>query len=128
MQSSQAQRHETESDVIDLGFAELPPPEVGRVLDEPGGEQKRNNAHRNINEENPAPSKVIGNPAAERRTYGGCGHYGNAVNSECHAALGGRKRVRKNGLFTGLEAATTRALQDPANDEDGQIWRQSTQK
>src|SRR5437868_10142052 len=60
LQSSQAERNKTESDVVDSGFAQLAALEVRRILDETGSQQQRENSHRNINEENPAPGVIVG--------------------------------------------------------------------
>src|ERR1700731_3141089 len=60
LKRSQPQRYKTEADVVDFRFAKFAALEVGRILDEPRGEQQRNDADRDIDEENPAPGKVVG--------------------------------------------------------------------
>ena len=35
LQATEAQRHHAESDVVDFGLAQLAPPEIGRILDQP---------------------------------------------------------------------------------------------
>src|ERR1017187_3169335 len=120
LQSSEAERYKAEADVIDFGFAELATLEIGRVLNEPRGQQQGNDADRNVDEKNPAPGEVVGDPAAEGRADRRCSDYGDAVNRKGHAAFGGRKGVGKNGLLAGLQAASAGALQHAANDEGGQ--------
>ena len=128
LQSSQAEGNEAEADVIDFGFAELAALEIGRVLNEPRGQQQRKDADRNIDEENPAPGEVVGDPAAESGADGGSADHGDAVNRKGHAALGGRKGIGEDGLLAGLQTASAGALQHAANDENSQVRRQSAQK
>src|SRR5271154_3645286 len=64
LQSAQAQRHETEADVIDCGLAQLAALEVWRILNQPRGQQYGNDPDRNVNEENPTPGEVVGNPSS----------------------------------------------------------------
>src|ERR1700682_2068548 len=63
LQGSQAKSNETESDIVDGGFAELAASEKGWILNEPRSEQKRDDADRDVDEKNPAPGKVVGNPS-----------------------------------------------------------------
>ena len=128
LQSPQAQRHKAQADVVDFGFAQLAALEIRRVLNEPRGEQERKDADRNIDEENPAPGEVVGDPSAERWTDGGSGDHRDAVNGKGHAALCGSKSIGEDGLLAGLQAASASALQDAADDERGQVRRQSAQE
>ena len=91
-------------------------------------QQKRKNANRDIDEENPAPAKVVGDPTAERGADGRSHHYGNAVNGECHAALGVRKGIDENGLRARLQASAARALKNAEDDQHGEIGRESAEK
>src|ERR1700682_4427068 len=65
LQRSEAERDQAEPDVIDLRFAQLAALEIWRILDEPRRQQKRKNADGDINEENPAPAEVVGDPTSE---------------------------------------------------------------
>src|SRR6202043_1856639 len=56
------------------------------------------------------------------------GDYRDAVNGESHTALGGRKGVGENGLFAGLQAASTGTLQHAADNERGQVGCKSAQE
>src|ERR1700730_4864987 len=58
LQRAQAQRNQTEPDVIDASFAQLAALQVGRILNQPLRQQKGDDAHRNVDEENPAPAEV----------------------------------------------------------------------
>src|SRR5208282_4612501 len=121
LQGSKAKGHEAEADVIDFGFTELAAPEIGRILNEPRGQENGNDSDGNVDEENPAPGEVVGDPSAERRPDGRSRDHGNAVHSESHAALGGRKSVSEYGLFAGLKAASASSLQHTTNDKCRQV-------
>ena len=60
---------------------------VRRIADEHVGEQERNDADRNIDEENPAPIEIVSDPSAERGTDCWREHHGHAVHREGHAAF-----------------------------------------
>src|ERR1700683_2389002 len=123
LQSSEAEGAEAKADVIDFGFAELAALQIRRVLNEPGSEEQGNDSDWNVDEENPAPSEVVGDPSAEGWTDGGSADHCDAVNGEGHAALGRFKSVSEDGLLTGLETASTSALQHAADDENRQVRR-----
>src|ERR1035438_767139 len=93
LQRSEAERYETEAGVINARFAQLTTLEIRWVLNQPRRQYQRKNPYRNIDKENPAPGKVVGNPPAERRPDRGRHHHRDAINSECHAALGGLKSI-----------------------------------
>ena len=81
------------------------------------GQQQRNNSDRNIDEENPAPVEIVGDPPAQRGTDRRRQHHGHAVNRESHAALSGFKRVGQDGLFAGLQTAAAGTLQNAEDDQ-----------
>jgi len=58
---------------------------------------KSKNADRNIDEENPAPAKIVVIQPPSVGPMAGGHDYGNAVNGECHAAFGMREGIDKNG-------------------------------
>src|SRR5713101_9445260 len=128
LQRSHAQSHEAEADVVDLGLAQLAAPEIGRVLYESRGEQHGNDADGNVDKENPAPGKVVGNPSTKRWSDGGSGDNGDAVDGESHASLGGLKSIGQYSLLAGLQAASASALQHAANDKGGQVRGQAAQE
>src|SRR6266849_6113774 len=93
LQGSKPERDETESGVINAGFTQFPALEIRRILNKPRCQEKRKNPNWDIDEENPAPGKIVGDPTAKRRTDSRSHHYRYAINGECHAALGGSKGV-----------------------------------
>src|SRR5208282_3784696 len=74
-----------------------------------------------IDEENPAPGEVVGDPAAERRTDGWRHHHCDAINGKRHAALGGRERVGEYRLFARLQASTSHALQNAKENQHAEV-------
>src|SRR5258706_4759784 len=122
LQRSEAERDQTEPDVVDLRFAQLTALEVWRILNEPRRQKERKNADGDINEENPAPAKVVGDPTSERGTNGRSHDHRHAIDGECHAALRGRKSIGENGLLARLQAAAARNLKNSEDDSHRALW------
>ena len=99
--------------------------DVRRIVDERGGEKDREQADGNIDEEDPAPRIVVGDPAAQGGANDGSDDNAHAVDGHGHALLFGRKAFDQNGLRDGLQAAATGALQDAEENKHGQGWEQS---
>src|SRR5580700_2277428 len=116
LQGSEAKGNETETDVIDFGFAELAALEIRRILNKPRSQQKGENPDGNVDEKNPAPGEVVGDPAAERGADRRSAHHCDAVNGKGHATLGGWKSIGEDGLLAGLQTASSSTLQHAAND------------
>src|SRR6266550_6121023 len=58
LQSSQSDSHEAEAYVVDFQLGKLPAAEVGRILNQARSQQQRDDADRDVDEENPAPGVV----------------------------------------------------------------------
>src|SRR5581483_7255559 len=86
-------------------------------------EEEGKNADRNIDEEDPAPGEVVGDPAAERGTNRGSEHGDQSIEREGLAALMRLKRVGHNGLGHRLHAAAARSLDDAKEQQHGQRGR-----
>ena len=91
--------------------------EVRRVFDHAVGEPEGEYADGDVDEEDPVPVEVVGDPAAEGGTDGGRDDDGHSVDGECLAALFDGEGVGEDGLFAGGEAASACALQDAREDE-----------
>ena len=78
------------------------------------GEIERDQADGDVDEEDPAPAVVIGDPAAEDWADGGSGDDHDGVEREGRGAFGGRKRVDQDGLRDRCESAAADALQNAA--------------
>src|ERR1700686_8493 len=128
LQCAESESNETETDVVNVGFTQLAALEVWRILNKPLGQQERNDADRNVDEENPAPTEVVRDPTSKRGTDCRSHHPCDAINSKCHAPLGGSERVRKDVLLTRLQASATRALKNAEDDQHRKIERKSTQR
>ena len=87
-------------------------------MDEAVGEEEGEDADGDVDEEDPAPVVVVGDPAAEDGADGGCGDDGDGVESEGRGSFGGREGVDEDGLFDGGEAAAADALEDSAEKHD----------
>src|SRR4029077_5703867 len=99
-----------------------------RVLDQTRGQQQRQDPDRNVDEENPAPGVVVGNPPAEGGSNRGPHHHRNSVYGKSHSTFGGREGIRENGLLTRLQTAAADSLQNPENNEGGKVGRKTAQK
>ncbi len=89
-------------------------------MDEAIGEEQGEKADGDVDEEDPAPVVVVGDPAAEDRTDGGRGDDGDGVEGEGRGAFGGWEGVDENGLFDWRETAATDALEDAGDEHDAE--------
>src|ERR1700689_2252525 len=110
LQSAYSQRQQRESDVIEFDATLLEALQIWRGGPQRVGGKKSKKAHRQIDEENPAPGVTIGHPAAQSRSDRRGTDGGNSVQGKCQAALLRRKGVGENRLHHGLQAASTCAL------------------
>ena len=102
LQSADAQNQARNSDVVDLYPGLLDAFQISRIFDHAHHEKERQQADWKIDEENPAPGIVVGNPPAESRSNGRRNHSRDAVQCECQTALLRSERVRQDGLRHGL--------------------------
>src|SRR5262245_47007014 len=84
--------------------------QVRGILDQAKDEKKRQQPDGEIDEEDPAPRKVVGNPSAQDGPYGGRDDGGDAVKGKRQPAFLRRKRVGQDGLSQRLQAAPSQAL------------------
>ena len=113
-QGYEAQAHEVDLEVLCLLHAQL---EVGWVFDDAVAEVERDEADGDVDEEDPVPVEVVGDPAAEGGADGGSDDDGHAVDGEGLATLFDGESVGQDGLLAGGEAAAACALQDARDDE-----------
>src|SRR5438445_9599246 len=128
LQGSKSERDETESGVIDASFTQFAALEIRRILNKPRRKQERENPNWDIDEENPAPGKIVGDPTAKRWTDCRSHHHRYAINGECHAPLGGSEGVGEDGLLARLQAATARTLKNAEDDQHGEIRGEPAQR
>src|SRR5437762_1820599 len=92
LHAAQAETDQSDADVVDAEtFSQLSALHVGRIADQKRREQQRKNADRNVDVKNPAPGKIVSDPAAEPGADGRRDDDGDAIYSESHAALFERK-------------------------------------
>ena len=102
--------------------------EVGRVFDDAVGEIEREQADGKVDEEDPVPVEVVGDPAAEGGADGGREDDGHAVDGEGLPAPLDGEGVGEDGLLAGGEAASAEALQDAGEDKDRQRGREAAEQ
>src|SRR5580704_12723214 len=128
LKTTQTHSHQTKADVVNLRLTQLAALEVWRILDKARSQKQRQNPDRDINEENPSPGVVVGDPAAERWTDGRSHNHRDAIHGEGHASLRGWKSISEDGLLAWLQASTAGSLQNAEDDEGRQVWRKSAQE
>src|ERR1700734_2023117 len=111
----EAEAHEVNLEVLGLLTAPL---EVRRVFDHTVGEPKGEYADRDVDEEDPVPVEVVGDPAAESGADGGCDDDRHAVDGEGLTTLFDGEGVGEDGLLARGEAAASSALKDARKDEE----------
>jgi len=90
--------------------------------------QQGDDADRDIDVKDPAPTVVVGEPAAHHRPEHRGDHDAQCPKGHGFAALGGRKDFKQDGLREWLQAAAGSALDHPEDDEEAKGWGESTRK
>ena len=88
------------------------------VMDKAVGEKQRQDTDGNVDEEDPTPVVIVGDPAAEDGPDGGRGDNGDGIQSEGAGPLGRRESVDQDGLLNGCKATSSDALQDARHEHD----------
>src|SRR6266436_5654675 len=91
--------------------------ELWRIRQQPTGQDQRDDSDWDINEEDPAPRKAVGDPATKGWPDGRCGYDRHAVKSESSRTLGGRKRVYEDRLLDWGQASSGYALEHSEKDQ-----------
>ncbi len=128
LQAAHGDGEETQAEIIHLGQAGTVGLDPRRIIDEAGDQNKRQQPNRNVDEKDPAPGEVVGNPAAQGGPDGGRQHRDQPVESKSLAALVGLERVGHDGLGHGLKAAAPGSLQDAEQQQHGQRKRRTAKK
>ena len=117
LQRADAEREQPEPDVVELHAAARESFEIRRILEHVKDEEQRQRADGHVDEKDPTPRIVVGDPTAERRTNERREHGGDTVERKRDAACFGRKGVGENRLRHRLESAARRALQHAKEQE-----------
>src|SRR5262245_35490427 len=92
LHAAEAKADQADADVVDAEtFLDLGAFHVRRIADEQRGEQQRENADRYVDVKNPAPGKIVGDPAAEPGADGRRDDDGDSINGKRHPTLFQRK-------------------------------------
>src|SRR5262249_51200241 len=102
LQGSDAEREEGNADVIQFDAGGFEAAQIGWIFDKAANQKPGEQANRQIDEENPAPGIVEGDPTAEGWPDGWRHDRRDAIQREGQATLLGRKGVGQNGLGHGL--------------------------
>src|SRR5271155_3097429 len=128
LHGAEAECEQAEADVIHAEAGAFLLLHVGRIADEHVGEQQRNDAYGDVDEENPAPVEIVGDPSAQGGADGRSEHHRHAVNGEGHAAFSRFESVGENCLLAGLQAAAADALQHAKNNQHAEVGREAAEK
>src|SRR5215467_1855434 len=129
LHAAEAQADQPDSDVVDAeSLGEPGALHVRRVAYQQRGQQQRENADRNVDVKNPAPGKIVGDPAAEPGADGRRDDHRNAIHGEGHAALFERKGVVQDGLLARLQSAAAHSLQNAEQDQHAEARSEPAEK
>src|SRR5260370_24475200 len=103
LKASESKCYQKNSQTIDPKPAVFPgifhfPCELRRVRNNPLRQKQRDNPDRDVDKEDPAPTPVVSDPSAERRSDDRSRDDGHAVERESRRPLLRREFVPKNGL------------------------------
>jgi hypothetical protein len=107
LQRAHAEREHADAPVID---AALLPPDVGRIEDEQPRHDDRSQADRQINIEDPAPTEVVGEVAADDGAEHGGHHDAESPKRHRLAPVPGREGFQHHGLRKRLKRSAGSAL------------------
>src|SRR5580700_10873276 len=99
-----------------------------RIRHYAAGQDQRNDAYRNVDEEYPSPAPMVRDPTAQRRPDRGCGDDGHAVESEGGSSLRSRKSIHEYGLLHRSQSASAHSLQDAEKNQGTQARSEAAQQ
>ena len=111
-----------------MHFADFLADQVGWVEDQQGSEEQGEYAHRDVDEEDPVPGVVVGDPAAQGGADDGRHHHAHAVKRHGHALLLAREAFHQDGLGDGLKRPSARALQHAEEDQQAEARRHAAEE
>ena len=120
LQAAHGDGEEAEAEIVHVAQAGEVGFDPGRIVDQAVDQDEGQNADRDVDEEDPAPGVVVGDPAAQGGADGGSEDGDEAVEGKGLAALLGLEGVGHDGLGHGLHASAAEALNDAADEQDGQ--------
>src|SRR5262249_54857154 len=101
--------------------------EMWRIKYQKRCQSNRKNADRNVVEENPSPTVIVGDPAAEHGADDGSYHNSHSIKSHSSALLFFREAFDQDCLRDRLERASAESLQDAEENEQSERRRNAAQ-
>src|SRR5439155_13816178 len=115
LESPDPDRHQPEADVVDRAPGRAR--DVRRILDEGAYHQRRQDADREVDVEDPAPRVVVGDPAPERWPDDRRDDHADPVDTHRDAPLPRREALEQHRLRDRLEGTSADALDDARHDQ-----------
>ncbi len=129
LEGRQADDHQGEADEVDLlAVLQAQPLEVRRIHEDGAGEHHGQDAHRDVDEEDPVPAVVVREPAAQHRPDDRGEDHADAVHRHGLPVLLRREALHQDALGGGLEPAAAQALEDAEEDQPAQGGRGGAQE
>ena len=97
-------------------------------MDQRGGKEEAEQTDRDIDEEDPAPGVVVGDPSAQRGTDDRSNDHAHTVNGHGHALFGAGKALDQDGLRDRLQSAAASTLQHPEQHQQRQAGGHAAKK
>ena len=126
LQRSEAEGEQADTPEIHVGIALAL--DVRRIVDVARHHHEREDAHRDVEVEDPSPGVVVGDPAAEGGADDGRDDDAESVGGHCLTMFFFRKCLQQDGLGEGLQTASGEALQYTEDDELGQAAGESAEQ
>ena len=115
LERAEAEGEQADADEVYAGVALAP--DVGGIVDEARHHHEREDAHGNVEVENPAPGVIVGDPAAEGRADDGCDDDSEGIGGHRLAVFLLGKALEEDGLGEGLESASGDTLEHSKDDQ-----------
>ena len=125
-ETGRRKRHESNTDAIDTQLAIGPHAgplgfKGGRIVHQPAAQEQRQQPDRNVDEEDPAPAVVVGEPAPQHGSDRRRSHDHDRIQSKRGRAFCRGKCIDQNGLRNRGQTAASEALQYPAREHNPSV-------
>ena len=128
LQAAHGNGEEAEAKVVHVAQARAVGLDPRRIIDQSADQKEGQNADRNVDEEDPAPGIIIGDPTAEGGADRGREDGDETVEGKGLASLLRLEAVGHDGLGHGLHSAAAGSLQDAADEQHGQRRRRAAEE
>src|SRR5580704_15284631 len=128
LQRAETESQESQADIIDFESRALRLLHVWRIGNQTVGEKQGNDTDWDVDEKNPAPVEIVGDPSAESGAYGRSEHDSHAVDRERHPSFSRWKCISEDCLFTGLQTSAAHSLEDAKENQHAKTGCKSAQK